>query len=140
MVEPLRFSRSGIGSFTHRENAGAGGTDYAARRDPFRIDAERAARAVRTDRHDRLISGSSRAVIVVEASEKSGSLDTAERARKQGRLVYAVPGSGGTEALLKGGATRLDAEGLDFDALADTIYAYRVENEKSKPPSPGTLF
>jgi DNA processing protein len=89
---------------------------------------------------DRLISGLSRAVIVVEASEKSGSLDTAERARKQGRLVYAVPGSAGTEALLKGGATRLEIEGLDFDSLAEVVYAHKVEKENNALPPQGTLF
>lgn len=89
---------------------------------------------------DRLISGLSRAVIVVEASAKSGSLDTAERARKQGRPVYAVPGSAGTEALLKGGATRLEPAEIDFDALADAIYAFNIEKENKATPSQGTLF
>lgn len=89
---------------------------------------------------DRLISGLSRAVIVVEASVKSGSLDTAERARKQGRLVYAVPGSEGTEGLLKGGARRLDADAVDFDALAEEIYTHKIEKEKPIAPTQGTLF
>lgn len=89
---------------------------------------------------DRLISGLSRAVIVVEASVKSGSLDTAERARKQGRLVYAVPGSEGTEGLLKGGARRLEMDAVNFDALAEEIYAHDVEKEKDVPSQQGTLF
>jgi len=89
---------------------------------------------------DRLVSGLSRAVIVVEAGQKSGSMDTAERARKQGRLVYAVPGSEGTEGLLKGGARRLDADAVDFDALAEEIYAHDVQKEKDAPPQQGTLF
>lgn len=83
---------------------------------------------------DRLISGLSRAVIVVEASTNSGSLDTAERARKQGRPVYAVPGSAGTEGLLKGGAIRLDADALDFDGLAQVLYT-----SKTVPDTPGSL-
>lgn len=89
---------------------------------------------------DRLISGLSRAVIVVEANAKSGSLDTAERARKQNRLVFAVPGSPGTEALLKGGATRLEIEGLDYDALADVFYTHNIDKENNTPPSQATLF
>lgn len=89
---------------------------------------------------DRLISGLSRAVIVVEASVKSGSLDTAERARKQGRLVYAVPGSAGTDGLLKGGARRLEMDGLDFDRLADVLYAPAPDVQQPIPPSQGTLF
>ncbi len=75
---------------------------------------------------DRVVSGLSRAVIVVEAGKKSGSLDTAARARKQGRLVYAVPGSAGTEELLRAGAERLDIAALDWDALAATIREHAV--------------
>jgi|SRR5581483_8677987 DNA processing protein len=89
---------------------------------------------------DRLISGLSRAVIVVEASSKSGSMDTAERARKQGRLVYAIPGSEGTEGLLKGGARRLDMDAVDFDSLAEEMYAHKADQENDAPPQQGTLF
>jgi DNA processing protein len=59
---------------------------------------------------NRIISGISLAVVVVEASEKSGSLITAGLAAAQGRDVMAVPGSvlsgrnRGSHALLKDGA------------------------------------
>ena len=85
---------------------------------------------------DRIISGLSRAVIVVEAGEKSGSLDTAAKAKKQGRAVYAVPGSAGTEQLLTAGARRLQMKSLDFDALAEEIAQYAM----SSSPSQTSLF
>ena len=70
---------------------------------------------------DRIISGLARAVIVIEAGEKSGSLDTAAKARKQSRPVLAVPGSPGTDQLIASGARRIDAEPLDIAAVSDLI-------------------
>jgi DNA processing protein len=64
---------------------------------------------------NRIISGLSRAVVVIEASEKSGSLITARCALDQGRDVLAVPGnvlSGknrGAHALLRDGATIVES-------------------------------
>jgi DNA processing protein len=81
---------------------------------------------------DRITSGLARAVIVVEAQERSGSLDTASRARRQGRWLLAVPGSPGTDALIAQGAGRLDPVALDFDTLGDRIRARAVPGTKTQ--------
>ncbi len=62
-------------------------------------------------RRNRLISGISLGVVVIEAAARSGSLHTARFAAEQGREVFAVPGSPldpraeGTNDLIRNGAT-----------------------------------
>lgn len=78
-------------------------------------------------RRNRLISGMSRGVIVIEAARRSGTLVTARFAGEQGRDVFAVPGhpldprAEGTNQLLKSGATLVTEPRDVIDALAPQL-------------------
>ena len=83
------------------ENSGALISEFPFSTDPLNINFPA---------RNRIISAISDGVIVVEASEKSGALLTADYALDQGKDVYAVPGSiyselsRGTNQLIKSGA------------------------------------
>jgi DNA processing protein len=83
-------------------------------------------------RRNRLVSGLSLGIVVIEAAKGSGSLITARFALEQGREVFAVPGSpldpraSGTNALIREGAT-LCAE------AAHVIEALRPQLDLGRP-------
>lgn len=94
---------------------------------------------------NRLISGLSRALIVIEAAAKSGSLITARDALDQGRDVLAVPGhpfdprAGGTNQLLRDGATLIRGADDVIDALGTAPIPEHhpgVPPDEPTPPAP----
>lgn len=91
-------------------------------------------------RRNRIISGISRAIIVVEAAVRSGSLITARYGAEQGRDVFAVPGSPldprceGTNKLIRDGATLLTSARDVTDALANEPRPRQMSFLEPDPP------
>lgn len=83
---------------------------------------------------DRIISGLSRAVIVVEAGLQSGSMDTAKRARRQELPLYAVDWSG-TAVSSEGTAYLICNHGQALPPRCDDIDFERLVAEILREPS-----
>ena len=95
-------------------------------------------------RRNRLISGVSLGVVVIEAAFRSGSLITARMAGEQGREVFAVPGSpidprtAGTNSLIKQGAT-LVTEAADIINVVNPIIGVPADLPIAEPEEPSPV-
>lgn len=88
---------------------------------------------------NRLISGLSDAVIVVEANVRSGSLNTATHALEQGRELFAVPGD--INRPLSQGCNRLISQGANpYTCVEDVLNYLFPEAEKKKNRKQPVLF
>lgn len=93
-------------------------------------------------RRNRIVSGISLAVLIVEAARRSGTLITARTAAEQGREVFAVPGhpldprAEGTNRLIKSGASMATEPADVIEALAPMLRGPGVGAPPPPAPSP----
>jgi DNA processing protein len=102
-------------------------------------------RARHFPRRNRIISGLSLAVVIVEAPMRSGAMITARTAAEQGRLVCAVPGNPldprtkGTNQLLRDGATLVESSEDILREVAPLTQLHLAETRNAYTPPPPLL-
>lgn len=91
---------------------------------------------------NRIIAALSAVTVVVQATERSGSLTTADFANELGRAVGAVPGqvttrlSGGTHLLIQTGAPLIRHTGDALELLAGATGRVFEARPQARPPAP----
>ena len=94
---------------------------------------------------NRIVSGLSQAVVVVEAAVKSGTSITVSMALDQGRDVYVVPGrvtdrlSDGCNRLIKQGASVFTDPGSFLEELQETYFLQTVSPGTTKKPGGASI-
>jgi DNA processing protein len=89
-------------------------------------------------RRNRIVTGLSLGVIVVEAADRSGALISARLANEQGREVFSVPGrmtdrmSKGTNALIRDGATMVQSVDDVLEQLGPMPSAAKIETSSGE--------
>jgi len=93
-------------------------------------------------KRNRIVSGLSEGVIVIEATIRSGSLITARMAGEQGRDVYAVPGypadprAAGPNKLIKDGATLIENSKDVLSALNNFTGSFDLQDSHHQSDAP----
>ena len=94
-------------------------------------------------KRNRVISGISDGVLVVEAPEKSGALITARQALDQGRDVFVVPGNidvpscAGSNALLRDGAIMVSS---GWEVVSEYVHLYPDKIRRDNGPGRSTAY